>query len=104
MGLLEYQAMPSLRDVAYDGWLCMDVIYYITTAGNSISSQLGRQALRKRQAVRPVHHVQNQPPPAGQTGRHVGPALELSAPLVIIHVQDNGLKSLTRITRQSDLK
>ncbi len=22
MGLLEYQAMPSLRDVAHDGWLC----------------------------------------------------------------------------------
>jgi hypothetical protein len=21
-GLLEYQAMPSLRGVAYDGWLC----------------------------------------------------------------------------------
>ncbi len=22
MGLLEYQAMPSLRDIAHDGWLC----------------------------------------------------------------------------------
>jgi hypothetical protein len=22
MGLLEYRAMPSLRDVAHDGWLC----------------------------------------------------------------------------------
>jgi hypothetical protein len=22
MGLLEYQAMPSMRDVAHDGWLC----------------------------------------------------------------------------------
>ena len=22
MGLLEYQIMPSLRDVAHDGWLC----------------------------------------------------------------------------------
>jgi hypothetical protein len=22
MGLLEYQAVPSLRDVAHDGWLC----------------------------------------------------------------------------------
>ncbi len=22
MGLLEFQAMPSLRDVAHDGWLC----------------------------------------------------------------------------------
>jgi hypothetical protein len=22
MGLLEYQVMPSLRDVARDGWLC----------------------------------------------------------------------------------
>ncbi len=22
MGLLEYQALPTLRDVAHDGWLC----------------------------------------------------------------------------------
>ncbi len=22
MGLLEYQTMPSLREVAHDGWLC----------------------------------------------------------------------------------
>jgi hypothetical protein len=36
-------------------------IYYITTAGNSINSQLDRAigTVRKRQAVRPVHHVQN---------------------------------------------
>ncbi len=58
MGLLEYQAMPSLRD----GWLCR-YISYITAAGNSISSQLGSSratgTVRKRQVIRPVHHVQN---------------------------------------------
>jgi hypothetical protein len=49
MGLLEYQTMPSLRDVTQDG-----------------SSQLGTAApvratdtVRKRQAVQPVHHIQN---------------------------------------------
>jgi hypothetical protein len=42
-------------------------IYYITAAGNSVSSQLGSSChpvratgtVRKRQPVRPVHHVQN---------------------------------------------
>jgi hypothetical protein len=28
MGLLEYQAMPSLRDLAHDGWLCTFLILY----------------------------------------------------------------------------
>jgi hypothetical protein len=37
MGQLEYHAMPSLPDVVYDGWLYI-YIYYITAAGNSISS------------------------------------------------------------------
>jgi|688.fasta_scaffold2113374_1 hypothetical protein len=31
MVLLEYQAMPLLRDVAHDGWLCFT---YITTGEN----------------------------------------------------------------------
>ncbi len=34
----EYKAMPSLHDVAHDGWLC--TFTYITEAGYSISSQL----------------------------------------------------------------
>jgi hypothetical protein len=37
MGLLEYQDMLSLHDVAHDGWLVVYIIY-VTTAGNSISS------------------------------------------------------------------
>jgi hypothetical protein len=40
MGLLEYQAMPSMRDVDHDGILCTFTIH-ITAAGNSNSSQLG---------------------------------------------------------------
>ncbi len=47
---------------AHDGWLLY--IYYKIAAGNSVSSQLGSSCqgtgtVRKRQAVRPVHHVQN---------------------------------------------
>jgi hypothetical protein len=59
MGLLEYQAMSSLRDVAHDGWY---IYYCISVAGNF--SQLGAAlvratgTVRKRQAVWPVHHVQ----------------------------------------------
>jgi hypothetical protein len=64
MGLLEYQILPSLRDVAHDKWL-LTLLYCITAAGNSISSQLcsSSQGMRygseKRQAVRTVHYVQN---------------------------------------------
>ena len=32
MGLLEYQAMPSLREEAHDGWLCTFTLFY---TGNS---------------------------------------------------------------------
>jgi hypothetical protein len=35
LGLLEYQAIPLLHDVAHDGWLCtLTVLYCITTAEN----------------------------------------------------------------------
>jgi hypothetical protein len=45
MGLLKYQAMPSLRDVAHDVWQCQYVhIDYKTAAANSITSQLGSSA------------------------------------------------------------
>ncbi len=45
MGLLEYyRAIPSLRDVAHDGWLCYFLCTFqynrLSAAGNSISSQL----------------------------------------------------------------
>jgi hypothetical protein len=62
LGLLEYQAIPSLR-----GSLLRMVVYisYITAAGNSISSQVGsfcqgnRCGTEKAGGIRPVHHVQN---------------------------------------------
>jgi hypothetical protein len=38
MGLLEYQAMPSLRDVAHDRWLCStQCVHNITAAGTPSS-------------------------------------------------------------------
>jgi hypothetical protein len=40
MGLLEYQAIPSLRDIAHDGWLC-------------IFTGSWKGSVWKRQAVRP---------------------------------------------------
>jgi hypothetical protein len=51
MGLLEYQAMPSLHDVAHDGWLCNVYIYFITAAENSISSQLGSSCQGSRYGI-----------------------------------------------------
>ncbi len=45
-GLLEYKAMPSLRDTARDGWFVY--IYYLTAAGNSISTQLGSSCQSNR--------------------------------------------------------
>ncbi len=55
--------MPSLT--WRSSWRMVVYIYCITAAGNSIISQLGsscqgnRYAIRKRQAVRPVYHIQN---------------------------------------------
>jgi hypothetical protein len=67
MGLLEYQVMPSLRDVAHDGVLCT---FNIRSAPGNPSGQ----------AAWTVHHVQNHTllghsPPACQAGRRVGQAL-----------------------------
>ncbi len=62
MGLLEYQVMPSLRDVAHDKWL-LTLLYnsnwkfHQLTAGQLLPGH--RYGSEKRQAVRPVHHVQN---------------------------------------------
>ncbi len=71
MGLLEYQAMPSLRDIANDGWLCTFII----------SQQLEIPQARIRKAGgrdRPSHtksHLSGHSPPASQGGCRVGPAL-----------------------------
>jgi hypothetical protein len=74
MGLPDYRAMPSLRDVSQDGSLC--------TFSKAVDQpQTGLIAV-VRQSWRhgPVHHVQNHTPlghspPASQAGRRVGPAL-----------------------------
>jgi hypothetical protein len=62
MGLLEYQAMPSLPDVAHDGWLCSNVYIYYNSSWEF--HQLAAGQLLSGQPVRfgkerPVHHVQN---------------------------------------------
>jgi hypothetical protein len=79
---IEYQAMPSLHDIAHDGWLCT---FTITAAGNSISSQLGSSCQGNQNGrgkeggtVRPsrtISHLPGHSPPASQAGCHVGSAL-----------------------------
>jgi hypothetical protein len=62
MGLLEHQAMPSLRDVAHDRWLCtFTIIQQLETqsARSWAAPVWATGTVQKRQAVRPVHHVQN---------------------------------------------
>ncbi len=54
--------MPYLRDVALDGWLCTSTIYQlleIPAARSWAAPVRATGTVRKRQAVRPVHHVQN---------------------------------------------
>jgi hypothetical protein len=72
MGLLEYQAMPSLPDVAHDGVLC--------TICNRSAPGRGNWCGPSGQAAWNVHQVQNHTllghsPSACQAGRRVGPAL-----------------------------
>ena len=62
MGLLEYKAMSSLRDIALDGWFCTFSIKQqleIPSDRSWAAPVLATGTVRKRQAVRPVHHVQN---------------------------------------------
>jgi hypothetical protein len=72
--LLEFQAMPSLRDVTHDGVLC--------TFGNRSAPRDDRVKWcgPSGQVAWTVHHVKNHTllghsPPASQAGRRVGPAL-----------------------------
>ncbi len=72
MGLLDYQAMPSLRNVAHGGVLC--------TFSNRSTSDRGKWCGRSGKAVLTVYHVQNhtllgQSPAAIQAGRRVRSAL-----------------------------
>jgi hypothetical protein len=76
MGLLEYQAMPSLCDLTH---------VMADAAGYCISSQLGRSGKGNRYGkektggtARPPRtnsHLPGQSPLASQAGRRVGPAL-----------------------------
>ncbi len=74
MGLLEYQAMPFLRDVGHYGVLCTFI--------NRSAPERGKRCGPSEQAAWTVHRVQNHTllgyyPPAiySQAGRRVGPAL-----------------------------
>ncbi len=62
MGLLEYQAMSSLRVITHDGWLCSvysNWKFHQLAGGQLLSGQ--PVWLRKNQAVWPVHHLQITP-------------------------------------------
>jgi hypothetical protein len=53
--------MPSLRDVAHDGWLCTCIFTMlqkleIPSARSWAAPVRATGTVRKRQAVRPVHH------------------------------------------------
>jgi hypothetical protein len=81
MGLLEFQSMPSLRDVARDRWLFV-YIFYIKAAGHSISLQLGSSCQGNRYGTqkagdtarpsRTKSHLPGHSPPASQADRRVG--------------------------------
>jgi hypothetical protein len=85
MGLLEYQAMPFLREVAHDGWLGTFTNYFITAAGNSIISQQGSFCQGNRYGTvkagstaypsRTKSHLPGNSTPASQASHRVGPAL-----------------------------
>jgi hypothetical protein len=62
MGLLEYQAMPFSRDVPNEGWLCTFTIKQqleVPSARSCAAPVRATGTVRKRQAVRFVHHVQH---------------------------------------------
>ncbi len=75
MGLLEYQAMPSLRDVAHGS-----VLWVYTVFSNGSATDREKWCGPPGQAAWTVHHKQNHTllgysHKASQAGRHVGPAL-----------------------------
>ena len=65
--------MPSLRDLAHDGWLCTlpkEQQLEMPSTRSWAAPVRTTGTVRKRQAVRPVHHVQN----------HTGRVLSSSQP------------------------
>jgi hypothetical protein len=84
MGLLEYQAMPSFRDVAHDGWLCTLAIYnsslefHQLAAGQLLSGQPVRYGKGRRYGPSITYKITPAGslfPPASQAGRRIGSAL-----------------------------
>jgi hypothetical protein len=82
MGLLEYQVMPSLHDVAHDGWLCSVYICYITmleipSARSWASTQPVRYGKGRQYGPFIMYKISppGHSPPASQARRRVGPAL-----------------------------
>ncbi len=77
MGLIEYQAMPSLRDLAHDGWLCTFTVKQkleITSARRSQGNRYGTE--KADSTAHPsctISHLQGHSL-ASQAGRRVGPA------------------------------
>ncbi len=60
--ILEYQAMSSFRDVAHDGWLWTFIMQQqleIPSDSSWAAPVRATGTVRKRRALRPVHHVQN---------------------------------------------
>jgi hypothetical protein len=55
IGLVEYQAMPSLRDVAHDGWLCA----FIISAHSLTAPDRATGTVQKRQGIWPIYQIQN---------------------------------------------
>jgi hypothetical protein len=65
MGLLEYQTMPSLRDVAHDRVLC--------TFSNRSAPDRGASGVVRHTTQ--SHNLLGYSPPANLDGRRDGPAL-----------------------------
>jgi hypothetical protein len=86
MGLPQYQAMPSLRDVAHDGWLCTYVQYYSSwkfhqlAAGQLLSGQPVRYGKERRYGPSITYKITpagSLSYPARQAGSRVEPASSL---------------------------
>ncbi len=81
MGLLEYQAMPSLRDVAHDRWMCTLAIKQqleIPSARSLAATVRATDTVGRRYGPSITYKITPAGslfPPASQAGRRIGPAL-----------------------------
>jgi hypothetical protein len=75
MGLLEYHAMHSLRDLAHDGWLCTFTLQQQLEIPSAHSWAAPVRACGMDRPSRTKSHLLGHSPPARQAGRRVGPAL-----------------------------